>query len=207
MSEISYASEAGTAGAFAELLSLLLIVGALVVVSYLNVKVRSRKTFQFEMLVFVAVLAVAEIPRTLYSLDIIDLEALSDVGLELHSISMLVLSAFVGYRVYGFAKGRPITALEGTFEELIMKSVDEALIGVFGENTSRAVNFYFDRSLAVSDPAAYERGLVRIFGEGSKLITSAILDSVCKRAVIERSSVKLLADGWSAARIKLTGKN
>ncbi|MBI3859349.1 MAG: hypothetical protein HY296_03805 [Thaumarchaeota archaeon] len=206
MAEFSYASEAGTAGAFAELISLFLIVGSFILISYLNSKIRSRRTFQFEMLIFISVLALAEIPRTLYSLGIIDIDSLSDVGLELHSVSMLFLSLFVGYRIYGFAKGKPVTAVKGSYEHVILSSVDEALLGVFGENTSRAMNFYFDRTLALADPASYETALAHVFGNGSKLVTSAILDNVCKKAGVERARVNTLTEAWNETRAKVSGR-
>ena len=202
MAEVSYAAEAGTVGAFAEVLSLLLILGSFVVLAYANARLRSRRTFQFEMLVFALVLMLAELPRSLYSLGIIDLDLLSDVGLELHSISMLFLAGFVGYRAYGFSRGRQVVSLKGGADGMMVVAVEEALRGVFGENTSRAVNFYFDSTIAGTDPAAYEAALKRIFGEGSKVLVSAILENLAKVSGLDRTQLTSIAGARKAMREK-----
>src|SRR5712691_6029891 len=94
----SYAAEAGSAGAIAELASLFLILGSVVLIVYLNLRIRNIRTFQFEMLLFTVILVAAEVPRTIYSLGLVDLSSLSPIGLELHSVSMVILTLFVAYR-------------------------------------------------------------------------------------------------------------
>src|SRR5712692_2765398 len=87
-----------------ELFSLALILASFLVISYLAFRIRSRRTFQFEMFLSTVVLVAAEIPRVLYSIHLIDIGALSTVGLGIHSISMAVLTGFVLIRLNGFFK-------------------------------------------------------------------------------------------------------
>ncbi|MDV3293949.1 MAG: hypothetical protein LYZ70_06730 [Nitrososphaerales archaeon] len=89
----------------AEMLSLLFILASLVIVAYLTTKVKTRRSFQFEMFLFTLVLASAEIPRILYSFSRLDLGPLVTYGLAIHTVSMVVLAAFVAYRTYGFFRG------------------------------------------------------------------------------------------------------
>ncbi len=205
MLEISYAAESGP-GVVSEIVSLLLIIGSFLIIVYLNAKLRRVRTFQFEILAFSVVLAAAEVPRTLYSLGVIDIDALSTVGLGIHSVSMTILSFFVAYRIYGFFKGVSITGLKGSYEELVQKSVDTVMVRIFGENVARAVDFYVDRSIALSDPASYERALGKMFGDGSKILKDAIMDSVSQGANLDKTSVSSFEQCWAAAKLKLSVK-
>jgi len=90
------------AGTAAETLSLLLIFASFFIIAYLTIKVRSPRSFQFEMFLFTIVLVAAEIPHILDSLAMINLGALEAWGLPIHSVSMVILSVFVAYRTYGF---------------------------------------------------------------------------------------------------------
>ena len=87
-----------------EALSIILISLALIVFGVAYAKSRSTKSLQFQMLLFVLVLFAAEIPRILGTLEIVDVSSYEDLGLEIHSVSMVVLVAFMAYRVYGFMK-------------------------------------------------------------------------------------------------------
>jgi hypothetical protein len=69
-------------------------------------RARAVRSFQFEMLIFAVVLFAAEIPMTLEDLGLVNFSAIQDVGFELHSGSMVLLAAFVAYRVYGFMRGK-----------------------------------------------------------------------------------------------------
>lgn len=92
-------------GISAELLSLFFILGSFVVISYLAIKVRTVHSFQFEMFLFVLVLAVSEVPYSLSMMHVIDLGGLVTYGLWIHSASMVILAGFVAYRIYGFFRG------------------------------------------------------------------------------------------------------
>ncbi|MDA4126774.1 MAG: hypothetical protein OK452_06200 [Thaumarchaeota archaeon] len=199
----SYAAEAGSAGALAELASLSLILASVVIIVYLNFRIRNIRTFQFEILLFTLILVAAEIPRTLYSLKLVDLDFLSPTGLEIHSASMVILALFVAYRTVGFFRGRQITALAGSYEEVLLSSVREALVGGLGETSAKALDFYLDSRILLTDPAEYERSMAKFLGPGSKPIIEHLLDKVCSNAGIERSSVQSLSQCLAEARRKL----
>jgi len=92
---------------YTELLSLVLVLASFVIVSYLALRTKTFRSFQFEMFLFMLVLAVSEVPRILETLGLISGGPYYDmVGLEIHSVSMLVLAAFVALRIYGFWKGK-----------------------------------------------------------------------------------------------------
>jgi len=87
-------------------ISLILIVAALAIISYLAFRTKTVRSFQFEMFLFMLVLAAAEAPRILETLGVVTGGPYYDlVGLEIHSVSMVILAAFVGFRVYRFWRG------------------------------------------------------------------------------------------------------
>lgn len=108
--------DSGTAGSadalaavapYAEVLSLVLIIGSFAIIAYLAFRTKTVRSFQFEMFLFMLVLAVAEIPRILETLGVITGGPYYDqVGLEIHSVSMVILAAFVALRVYRFSRGK-----------------------------------------------------------------------------------------------------
>ena len=199
----SYAAEAGSAGAIAELFSLFLILASVVLIVYLNLRIRNIRTFQFEMLLFTVILVAAEVPRTLYSLGLVDLDFLSPTGLELHSVSMVILALFVSYRTVGFFRGRQITAMKGSYEEVLLTSVREALVDGLGETSAKALDFYLDSRILLTDPDEYERSMAKFLGPGSKPIIEHLLDKICSSAGIERTSVQSLERCLAEARRKL----
>lgn len=93
---------------FAEVLSLIFIVASFLILAYLALKVRSRRSFQFEMFLFALILGSAEVPAVLYQMSGLDLGVLVTYGLEVHSVSMVFLAAFVAYRIYGFFRGNAV---------------------------------------------------------------------------------------------------
>jgi hypothetical protein len=199
----TYAAEAGSTGAIAEIVSLFLILASTVLIVYLNLRIRNIRTFQFEILLFTIILVAAEIPRTLYSLKVIDLDFLSPTGLEIHSVSMVILALFVSYRTVGFFRGRQITAMAGTYEEVLLSSIREALVGGLGETSAKALDFYLDSRILLTDPVEYERSMSKFLGPGSKPVIEHLLDKVCSTAGIERSSVHSLEQCLAEARRKL----
>jgi E3 ubiquitin-protein ligase DOA10 len=91
---------------YTEALSLILILASFVVIAYLAFRVRTVHSFQFEMFLFMLVLAVAEIPRILETLGVFADGPYDLLGLEVHSVSMVILVAFVAIRVYRFWRGK-----------------------------------------------------------------------------------------------------
>jgi len=91
----------GAFAAYTESLSLILILASLAL------RVKTFRSFQFEMFLFVLVLALSEIPRILETLGVFAGGPYYDMlGLEIHSLSMVILSLFVALRVYKFWKGK-----------------------------------------------------------------------------------------------------
>ncbi|HEV2225197.1 MAG TPA: hypothetical protein VGR56_00150 [Nitrososphaerales archaeon] len=199
----AYAAEAGSAGAIAEIVSLFLILASTALVVYLNYRIRNIRTFQFEMLLFTIILVAAEIPRTLYSLGVIDLDFLSATGLEIHSVSMVILALFVAYRTVGFFRGRQITAMAGSYEEVLLSSIRGALVDGLGDTSAKALDFYLDSKILISDPVEYEKSMTKFLGPGAKPVIEHLLDKVCSSAGIERSSVHSLEQCLAEARRKL----
>jgi len=106
-----YGSPSGTTGALgtsAEVLSLAFVLAAFFVLAYLAVRVKTRRSFQFEMFVFALVLGAAEVPKILDDLSGLDLGVMVTYGLEVHSLSMVILAGFVGYRIYGFFRRKTV---------------------------------------------------------------------------------------------------
>jgi hypothetical protein len=84
-------------------ISLVLIIASFSIISYLAFRTKTVRSFQFEMFLFMLVLAVAEAPRILETLGVVIGGPYYDlVGLEVHSVSMVFLAAFVGLRIYRF---------------------------------------------------------------------------------------------------------
>jgi hypothetical protein len=87
--------------------SLALIFLAFGLIATLSMRSRTISSFQFELYIFILVIVLAEVPGILISLGWLqNLEIYALTGLELHSISMAFLSAFVLWRAYRAFGGR-----------------------------------------------------------------------------------------------------
>lgn len=195
MANYAYASENPLA-ADAELVSLVLIVAAFVVITYLTAKTRSRKSFQFEMFLFSLVLVAAEVPRVLYSLHVIDIDALSTIGLEIHSVSMVIITGFVLFRVRGFVSTSH--ALRTDFKGVVQGAIENGITSGVGAETMKAMNFYVQSQMAVVDPDGYAKSLRKIFGSGAGVLLDAIVRSICEATKVERREGMSLADAIEA---------
>jgi hypothetical protein len=104
----SSASDALTAVApYMEVASLVLVLSSFVIIAYLALRTKTFRSFQFEMFLFMLVLAVSEVPKILETLGVITGGPYYDlVGLEIHSASMVVLAIFVALRIYRFWGGK-----------------------------------------------------------------------------------------------------
>ncbi len=67
-------------------------------------KVKTWRSFQFEMFLFAFVLFVSEVPHILNTLGLISTLGYEAFGLTVHTFAMVVLSFFVAVRIYGFVK-------------------------------------------------------------------------------------------------------
>jgi hypothetical protein len=205
MLEVTYAPEPGSVESLAEITSLVLIVASFLIITYVAFTSYSsfksrRKSFSFEMFVFTVVLVAAEIPRTLYSLGVVNLDALAPTGLGIHSISMVFLTLFVAYRAYGFYGGKAMVIVPGDANGLILRSAEESLSKTLGETTTKALSFYFDPRLMLIDPVRYDSSLRGVFGEGADVIERLLIDSVCEATGIDRTTVQRLDQAISRAK-------
>ena len=92
---------------YTEVLSLILILASFAIIAYLALRTKTLRSFQFEMFLFMLVLAIAETPRILETLGLITEGHYYDlIGLEVHTVSMLVLAVFVALRTYKFWRGK-----------------------------------------------------------------------------------------------------
>jgi len=111
VSPLAYGAQGGSAtlqavAPYTEALSLGLILVSFAIIAYLALRIKTVHSFQFEVFLFMLVLAVAETPRILETLSVFTGGPDYDmVGLEVHSVSMLILVAFVALRVYKFWRG------------------------------------------------------------------------------------------------------
>ncbi len=97
-----------TVAPYTEILSLVLVLASFAIITYLALRTKTFRSFQFELLLFMLVLAASEVPRILQTLGIITGGPYYDqLGLEIHSASMVVLTLFVALRVYNFRRGKP----------------------------------------------------------------------------------------------------
>ena len=193
----SYATD-NLLGVAGEIASLVLILAAFLTITYLTVKTRKTKSFQFEMFLFTVVLVAAEVPRILYSLGVVDLDPLSTIGLGIHSISMVVLTTFLVFRVRGFVTTSRV--LGGDFAGVVQSAVEGGLASSMGESTMKAMNFYVKSEMAIADPDGYARSLGKIFGSGSGVLLDGIVSSICEVTKVERRGGMNLAEAIAAGR-------
>jgi len=98
--------------------------------------------------------------------------------------------------------------VSGQALETIRFAIDSAIAGVVGQSTARAINFYVDSRLAISDPDRYARSLSKIFGDGAKVLTDKIIDEVCLRSGLARSEVATIGEAVAMATERLaSGKS
>ena len=87
-----------------ESISLILVTVALFVFTYIAWTSKSPRSLQFQLGLVVVVLFLSEVPHILASLGLIDLGPYEDLGLELHGVSMFLITGFILYRFYGFLR-------------------------------------------------------------------------------------------------------
>lgn len=196
---MAYAAE-DPLGVTSELISLLLIITSFLVIAYLGSKTRNRRSFQFEMLLFTVVLVAAEVPRTLYSLGVVDLDSLSAAGLGVHSFSMIILTGFVAVRIRGFFRTSQVLGKE--FEEVVQGAIDKGITKAVGHNAMKAMDFYVHSDIAVANADNYVRSLEKLFGTGSRVLIDTIVRSVCEATKIKGGAGLTLAAAIETGRQK-----
>jgi len=81
-----------------------LIVASFLIITYLALRAKTIRSFQFEMFVVLLVLVLAEIPKILDSLAIINISSIETTGLIIHTVSMVFLSVFILIRASRYLK-------------------------------------------------------------------------------------------------------
>jgi hypothetical protein len=78
-----------------------------------------------------------------------------------------------------------------TFEEFLLKAVDEALERAFDASTAKAVRFYIDTNILAKNPAAYADSVRRMFGmTGGEVVLNSIIKNVCQKAKVPLDPAK-----------------
>ena len=185
-------------GVTGEIVSLILVLASFLIITYLASKTRSRRSFQFEMFLFTVVLVGAEVPRIAYSLGVVDLDPLSTIGLGIHSVSMVILLTFLVFRVRGFVMTSHV--LSADFAGVVENAINGGIADAVGEPTMKAINFYVDSQIGLSDPDGYARSLGKIFGSGSTVLLEKIVKSVCAATKTEKRPGLSLAEAIKAGR-------
>ncbi len=72
------------------------------------------------------------------------------------------------------------------FEELVRSSFSETVSSVLGQETCKAVSFYFDISLLAKEPEIFAGLLERLFGR-----TAEVLEKMMSEKLIAKVGVKL----------------
>ncbi len=93
-------------GLSAELLSLVLIIASFLVMVFLAYRAKTFKSFQFQMFLVFLVLVIAEIPKILNDIGILNVSAIEDLGLTIHTFSMILLSLFIAFRATKYFRQR-----------------------------------------------------------------------------------------------------
>jgi hypothetical protein len=82
-----------------DFISLALVLASTILMGFLAFRARTVSSFQFQMLVVLLVVALAEVPHILNNLGVLDVSGIENLGLFLHTISMFFLAYFVAIRV------------------------------------------------------------------------------------------------------------
>ena len=164
------------------LLLILLVMGLFVIAM---ARTKTLRSFQFEMFVFAIVLFAAEVPRVLGTLGLVDVNSYEDFGLEVHSVSMVVLVAFVAIRVYGFQRPTQRLLAPTNVDQKIAAAVRTILETQMGASAAKAVAFYFDPNIAVFDPKGYAKMLEKTFKGGAAPLVKLMVVELCQQFSLE----------------------
>jgi hypothetical protein len=80
---------------------------------------------------------------------------------------------------------------EATFEEFLLRAVDEALEHAFDASTAKAVRFYIDTNILSKNPDAYADSVRRMFGmAGGEVVLNSIIKNLCQKAKVPLDPAK-----------------
>ncbi|GEM_PF-6481869 len=177
----STSSVYGSANNLGDWLSLARIFGTLMVLAVAASRTKTFGSLQTEMLAFVIILFTAEIPEILNTLGYASIAPIQDFGSELHAVSMVVLTGFVGYRVYGFSVRHEQLEPGSTGDQRIVEAIRGLLASNFGTMGAKAIDFYADANIAISNPEEYTKTLTNVFGKGTGHVLTAITQGLAKQ--------------------------
>ena len=75
---------------------------------------------------------------------------------------------------------------EASFDELLLKTIDEELTNALGPSSSRAVKFYVDSHIALREPDTYADSLRKLLGQAADVLLSRISTKICEIAGINK---------------------
>ena len=82
------------------------LVVLLLVFGRFAIKIRTLNSLQFQLFVFLLVFVLAEIPRALWNLALIDLSYYNQFGFPLHTLSMVLFALFIVFRFSRASRSR-----------------------------------------------------------------------------------------------------
>ncbi|MDA4121968.1 MAG: hypothetical protein OK456_02160 [Thaumarchaeota archaeon] len=91
-------------GSAADWLSLVLVFASFLVMAFLTYRVKTIRSFQFEMFVVLLVITLSEVPKLLNDIGIINISDIETTGLEIHTVAMVFLAVFVSLRATKYLK-------------------------------------------------------------------------------------------------------
>ena len=145
------------------------LVIALVIFAAMALKGKTLRSLRAQLSIFVLVWIAAELPRSLIVSGFIRaIPELTTFGLMGHTISMIVFGVILVYRFYRIPVGR----------SQLLKAIDEGLREVLGESGAKAVKFYVEPSIAITNIAQYVKSLRKIFVAGEEMLERKIADKL-----------------------------
>ena len=88
----------------AQWLSLALIIASFLIVAYLTYRVKTFRSFQFEIFLVLLVITMSEVPKILSDLNLINISNVEMTGLLIHGVAMVFLVAFIAHRASRYLK-------------------------------------------------------------------------------------------------------
>jgi len=85
-------------------------------------------------------------------------------------------------------------------DDEIKETIRKALEQKLGSSTAKALEFYIDPSIALSNPAMYERMLTKTFGGGTEHITKMVIQEISRKYGIPQSEGMTLSQCIEALR-------
>lgn len=182
----------------AEGISLVLLFSAFVIMAiYASRATKTVRSLPFQLFLIITILLLSEGPRLLEGTGLIRSVLTTEVevlGLAFHTIAMVTMVGFIGYRVSLF---------RGQFGNVLLQGISEGLTKAFGSKTARVFKFYIDPNIAITYPLAYERALKHWLGKGYPQVLQIIIKEINHKAGLKNKEGQTIAECLKAAKAKL----